>query len=102
MNTNISMQQLKEQRLTPAEKFVLDTIKGVKASEPDKNGNIAWYKYDKRLFAQYFKRGKLLVSYKHIWSVLEEDYVLKDEEIQQLINNVMYKYTNNGQLKIIG
>lgn len=98
----ITMQQLKEQRLTPAEKFVLDAIKGVKAREPDSYGNVVWYKDDKRLFAQYFKRGKFWVSYKHIWSVLEEDHVLKDKEITQLLTKLLYKYTNNGQLKIIG
>ncbi len=30
------MQKLKEQRATPPEKFVLETIKGAKASEPKK------------------------------------------------------------------
>jgi hypothetical protein len=40
MGTNITMQQLKEQRATPAEKFVLEKIKGAKAGEADKNGSV--------------------------------------------------------------
>jgi hypothetical protein len=98
METKITMQQLKEQRLTPAEKFVLGKIKGVKPKEPDKNGSVYWGKNDKWLFIQYFKNGNLWVSYKHIWSVLTKEYSLSFDEIKQLMNNVMYKYTNNGQL----
>jgi hypothetical protein len=99
MENNISMQQLKQQRLTPAEKFVLETIKGVKASKPDENGNVEWFGKDGNwLFEQYFKNGNLWVSYKHIWSVLTKEYSLSFDEIKQLMNNVMYKYTNNGQL----
>jgi hypothetical protein len=98
METNITMQKLKEQRLTPAEKFVLDTIKGVRPGEPDKDGYVYWCK-DDELFIQDFKYGNLWVSHKHIWRVLVKEYSLSYGEVQQLINNVMYKYTNNGQLK---
>jgi hypothetical protein len=98
METNISMQQLKEQRLTPAERFVLDKVKGAKASEPNKYGNIPWYKGDTLLFKQDFKYAYLEINYLLIWAVLENHFALKKFEIQRLINNVMYKYTNNGQL----
>jgi len=94
----ISMQQLKEQRMTPAEKFVLEKIKGAKPSEPNENGSVWWYKNGKFLFCQAFKNGILWVSYKHIWSVLTKEYSLSFDEIQQLMKNVMYKYTNNGHL----
>ncbi len=92
------MQQLKEQRMTPAEKFVLNTISGGEPDAPDEYGCVRWYKNGNWLFGQAFKSGFLWVSYKHIWSVLNKEYSLSFYEIQQLINNVMYKYTNNGQL----
>ncbi len=97
--SEISMQQLKEQRLTPAERFVLETIKGVKAGEPDKDGSVNWYDKDGNwLFIQYFKYSFLMVHYDAIWTSLEKEYNLKYYEIKELINNVMYKYTNNGLL----
>jgi hypothetical protein len=46
--SEISMQQLKEQRMSPAEKFVLDTIKGAKPSKADKDGSVNWYDKDGR------------------------------------------------------
>lgn len=98
MGQNISMRQLKEQRLTPAEKFVLKTIKGVKPKEPDKIGNIVWYKDGIFLFKQEFKHGVLRVNYKPIWSVLEKQYGLNSSEIQQLIGNILSKYHNNFQI----
>jgi hypothetical protein len=96
--SEISMQQLKEQRLTPAEKFVLNKVNGAKACEPDGDGEIHWYKGDTLLFKQDFKYGYLWVNYFSIWAVLENHFSLKNFEIQRLINNVMYKYTNNGEL----
>jgi hypothetical protein len=88
-----------EKQLTQAEKFVLDTISDAKPAEPHKDGSVNWYSKDWRwLFSPDFKRGYLWVGYNAIWSVLEKKYGLKNNEIQQLINNVMYKYTNNGQL----
>ena len=101
MGQNISMQQLKQQILTPPEKFVLETIKGVKPSEPDKNGDISWYKDDKWLFTQSFKGGHLFVS-NNICSFLVDVYKLNYDERQQLIKSVMYKYTNNGKLIPVG
>jgi hypothetical protein len=102
MEQNITMQKLKQQRLNPAEKFVLETIKGVRPGEPDKYGNIRWFKDGIGLFIQDFKINVLWVNYDYIWSVLEKKYGLNDNEIQQLINNVMYKYTNNGKLMPVG
>jgi hypothetical protein len=97
--SEISMQQLKEQRMSPAEKFVLDTIKGVKPGEPDKDGYVYWCKDGNWLFIQYFKYSFLMVHYSSIWISLGKEYKLNYNEIQELINNVMYKYTNSGQLK---
>ena len=101
MESNITMQQLKEQRLTPAEKFVLDTIKGAKASKPNENGTITWYKDDWWLFGQNFKSGDLYVNYNTIWVVLVKEYNLNNNEILSLLTKLLYKYTNNGQLKVI-
>ena len=98
MEQNISMQQLKGQRLTPAERFVLDTIKGAKAGEPDEYGSVGWYKDGECLFIQEFKIGLLWVDYHVIWKVLNEEYTLNYGETGEFISNVMYKYTNNRQL----
>ena len=100
MKSNISMQQLKQQRLTPAEKFVLETIKGVKPSKPNKDSNIGWFKDGKCLFKQDFKNGFLLVNYNAIWSILRKEYNLNNNEIIQLLTRLLHKYTNNGQLKV--
>ena len=97
----ITMQQLKQQRLTPAEKFVLNKIKGAKPSEPDEDGNIAWYKDSKWLFEQGFIGDYLWVTGGVIWLVLEKEYCLNYNEIQQLLSKLLYKYTNNGQLKVL-
>jgi hypothetical protein len=101
MENNTTMQKLKEQRLTPADKFVLDAIKGAKANEPDENGDVRWYKDGDCLFKQSFKSGYLWVNYSAIWLVLQGEHGLEDNKIQQLIKNVMYKYTNNGRLRVI-
>jgi hypothetical protein len=100
MGKNISMQQLKEQRMSPAEKFVLDTVKGVKAEQARPDGIVYWCKDGKLLVEQDFNGGHLWVSYKYIRSVLKEKYRLNDNEIIQLLTKLLYKYTNNGQLTI--
>ena len=95
------MQQLKEQRATPAEKFVLDTIKGVKAEKPNRGGtSVHWYKDGNWLFEQDFRGGCFWVSWVHIRSALEERYGLSYGETEQLLTKLLTKYTNNGQLKI--
>jgi hypothetical protein len=87
-----------EGELTPAEKFLLDTIEGVKVEKSDKYGDVSWFKDGKFLFRQEFKHRKLLVDYDVIWSVLRTKYGVKDFNIRQLINKVMYAYTCNGKL----
>jgi len=67
MESNITMQQLKEQRLTPAEKFVLYKVKGVKPKQYQTNGCLHWYKDGKYLFKQNFESGDLYVNYNTIW-----------------------------------
>jgi hypothetical protein len=100
---NITMQQLKEQRLTPAEKFVLDTIKGVKPDKPDEYGYIRWRDEDGRcLIRQEFINKRLWVGYAHFGYHLEGEYGLNYDETKQLLTKLLYKYTNNGQLKING
>jgi hypothetical protein len=92
------IEELKEQKqLTPAEKFVLDKVKGVKPSEND--GFVRWrYKDGELLFTQDFKNKQLWVIRDNLWLVLNKEYGLNYNEIQQLIKNVMCKYTNNGEL----
>ena len=98
--SEISMQQLKEQRLTPAERFVLDKIKGVKPDEPNEFGNVWWRKDGEWLFGQKLEYSHLNVSWDCIWSVLEEKYNLSIEETEQLLTKLLYKYTNNGKLEV--
>jgi hypothetical protein len=100
MEQNITMQELKQQRLTPAEKFVLDTIKGVKPRKPDEDGNIDWQKDGYWVFMQCFKENQLWINRIAILLVLEGSYSLKYGEIEQLLTRLLHKYTNNGQLKI--
>ncbi len=98
---NITMQQLKQQRATPAERFVLETISGVKSDAPDEDGNVDWYCKDGNwLLIQDFKHSKLWVSNFIIYAVLGEKYGLNSYETEQLLTKLLYKYTNNGQLKI--
>ncbi len=93
------MRQLKEQRLSPACKFVLEIIKGMKAREPDKFGNVEWFDKDgKWILAQNFKYGCLWVM--GYWVFLIKGYGLNNEEIKQLLTRLLHKYTNNGILKI--
>ena len=100
---SISLKELKKNRLSPAERWVLERIDGVKP-KTHANGWVSWwkdrcwYKNGKLLFEQDFKNGELWVSYKYIWSVLEGEFGLNIGEIKELINNVMYDYTNNGEI----
>ncbi len=98
-DSKITMQQLKQQRLTPAEKFVLEAIKDVKPGRINQDGSVSWYsKDDKWLFGQDFDGGRLWIDDFHIWLVLKKEYHLNEIEIQQLLTKLLYKYTNNGQL----
>ena len=95
----ISLKELKKNRLTPAEKFVLETIDGVKPITNEDSND--WYdKNGKYLFTQYFKNGELYLSYSYIRSVLEKKFGLNNNEIKELLTNLLYDYTDNGNLKI--
>ena len=94
---SISLKELKKNRMTPTEKFVLETIEGCEP-ETKPNGDVDWWKDGKFLFTQDFKNGYLFVSYKYIWSVLEKEFGLNYNQTQELINNVMCNYTNNGEI----
>ena len=97
---SISLKELKKNRLTPAEKWLLERID---SAEPEiqPSGVVRWYNKDEDeelLFIQDFEKGYLWVSYQHIWKVLYNEFGFNDNEIQELIKNVMYDYTNNGEL----
>ena len=96
---SISLKELKKNRLTPAEKFVLETIDGVKPKKLP-NGNVSWYKDDRCLFAHQFKYDCLSVSYLYIWKVVREEFGLKSDEVFDLLTNLLYDYTDKGKLKI--
>jgi len=94
------MQQLKEQRLTPAKKFVLEIIKGVKPSE-DWDGTISWFDENGWiLFLQDFNNNWLKICSFRIVKALEVEYNLNNNEIIKLLTKILHKYTNNGELKI--
>jgi hypothetical protein len=93
------MQQLKEQRMSPAEKFVLGKFKGARPSKQDEFGYVDWYKDGECLFTQSFKSTHLWVNL-NICSVLRKECGIGYGEIEQLLGKLLYKYTNNGQLTI--
>ena len=95
----ISLKELKKNRLTPPEKWVLETIDGCE-SEINVFGNVLWAKDRKGLFCQHFKSGELYVSYDIIWLVLETKFGLSRDETEDLLTNLLYDYTDNGKLKI--
>jgi hypothetical protein len=100
MENNISIQKLKGQRLTPAEKYIHSKINGVKPYVVD-NGNVFWMGDDSFcMFAQRFKDGLLTVNY---WNLIDHMgyFNLELSEIMVLFNKILYKYTDNGNLKII-
>jgi hypothetical protein len=98
--SNISMQQLKEQRLTPAEKFVLDAISGVKPDVSDEYSNVRWYKNGNWLFTQFFGLGCILYVNSVFSDVLKKEYGFNNDEAKQLLTKLLHKYTNKGQLKV--
>ena len=94
----ISLKELKKNRLTPAEKWLLETIDGTKPKTlPD--GYVKWGKNGKYLFIQDFKYGELYVVYS-IWSDLKNDFGLSYNEVRQLLTNLLYDYTDNGKLGV--
>ena len=101
MIMGISLKELKKNRLTPAEKWVLKRIEGAEPTTLS-NGNVEWCDKDgKWVLQQDLKNGVLEVSWTYIWSVLEKQFALNYGEIKELINNVMYDYTNNGTLTAV-
>ena len=96
----ISLKELKKNRLTPTEKWVLKRIEGAEPTTLS-NGNVEWRKDGKLLLKQDFKKGYLWVSYDRIWGVLGEKFGLKDNEIIELLTNLLYDYTNNDKLKVM-
>ena len=93
----ISLKELKKNRLTPTEKWLLERIEGCEP-ETQSNGDVDWYKDGVWLFEQDLKNGRLWVNYSIIWKVLGEEFGLNYSETKELIKNVMYDYTNNGSL----
>lgn len=95
----ISFKELKKNRLTPTEKWVLETIDGVEPiTQP--NGKVDWYKDGNYLFTQYFQDGYLDVVYS-IWWGKDGEFGLSYNEMVELLTNLLYDYTDNGKLTII-
>ena len=96
----MSLKELKKNRLSPAEKWLLELIDGVKP-KTDSSGDIYWYNEDGNwLFTQDFENGFLVVRYHSIWLVLAKEFGLNGDEIIELLTNILYDYTDNGKLMI--
>ena len=95
----ISLKELKKNRLSPAEKWVLETIDGVKP-KTHPSGDVEWRKDSKELFIQYLKKGILWVNYINVRLVLKKEFGLNRDEIKDLLTNLLYDYTDNGKLKV--
>ena len=96
----ISLKGLKKNRLTSAEKWVLETIEGCEP-ETQSNGDVYWYKDGVCLFEQEFENGFLCIGYYNIWLVLKKEFGFSYGETNDLLANLLYDYTDNGKLKII-
>lgn len=97
---SISLKEIKKNRLTPAERFVLERIDGC-VPKTYSNDNGVWYKDGECLFQQDFVSELLWVSYSIIWEVLDIEFGLNYNEIIELLANILYDYTDNGKLTII-
>ena len=98
---SISLKELKKNRLTPAEKWLLERIEGIEPiTDEDEDGSVRWFKGGEFLFEQNFKIGYLGVSYYGIWFFLFEKFALTYGETNDLLANLLYDYTDNGKLKI--
>ena len=95
-----SLKELKKNRLTPTEKWLLERTEGAKPIRLS-TGNVDWCDKDyKWLFEQDFVGGKLTVIRLNITYYLEKEFDLNDNEIFDLFTNLLYDYTDNGKLKI--
>lgn len=98
----ISLKELKKNRLTPAEKWVLERIRGcVSKPRTNRDNTIEWWKDGNWLFEQDFTNGWLWLSWSCIRRILFEEFELNDNEIEELLTNLLYDYTDNGRLKIL-
>lgn len=95
---SISLKELKKNRLTPAEKWVLERIDGAEP-KTNKYGNVLWWEDGVWLFTQNFKAGYLDVGH-NVWVVLREEFSLNNNEIHDILANLLYDYTNKGKFKI--
>ena len=95
---SISLKELKKNRLTPAERFVLEAIEGAKPKTYP-SGDVDWCKDGKVLMWKHFTGGYLYVSH-IIWSVLFEKFGLSYGETNDLLANLLYDYIDNDKLEI--
>ena len=94
-----AIKTLSKKDISPAEKWVLETIDGVKPTKLS-SGNVDWCKDGEWLFNQDFTYGRIDVSFCSIWKVLRDEFGLSNNENQELLTNLLYDYTDNGKLKI--
>lgn len=96
-----SLKELKKNRLTPTEKWLLERTEGAKPIRLS-TGNVDWCDKDyKWLFEQDFENSHLVVSLFNIVLGLNIEFGLNDNEIIDLLTNILRDYTDNGKLGVI-
>ena len=89
-----------EDRIEEIKEFITSEIKGCQPMPINGDNIINWVSKDGSfIFSQCFGTGYLVIN-THIWNTLCDYYNLNNSQIEEIISDVMYKYTNNGQLKV--
>ena len=94
---SISLKELKKNRMTPAEKWVLEQIEGCKP-ETNSDGDVYLYNNEKVLL---YQSPKFLYVYHVFWYTLIDKFCLTYGESEELLTNLLYDYTDNGKLKVV-
>ena len=103
-NIIYKIKKIKELRLKPEERFLIDILDKVKFIYDKEKPDSEFYQVDGEiLFEQNSKNGWFWVHYDKIWSVLESDFNLKRHEIIKLIQGMVWErlkrkvYTPSGK-----
>ena len=92
MKLKDKIHNIKESRLSPAEKFLYLIFWNLEEYYSDKYPNSIFYKKDNDVLFEYNKKnGKIWCHYDKIWSVLKLNYGLNDQEIKDLIKGVVWE-----------
>lgn len=90
----------KPKDLSPAEKWLLETIEDAESITQPNGDVVWWFKDGDWLFKQDFKKRYLWVSSPNIGLPLHMVFGLSIPEAEELLAKLLYDYTDNGNLKI--